>query len=98
MRPQLQELKAKRDLTEAEFLTLLAERDLAKEHGREADYADCLMLLAHFVKWVRSDNHEDPFTRSTTLSLEALAIFERIEDVRGQFLALRYAATGLPPE
>jgi hypothetical protein len=98
MRPQLEALKAKRDLTESEFLALLGERDLAREEGREADYAECLLLLAHFVKWVRSDNDEPPFVRATTLSLEALPIYERLGDTKGQISALLSAVPGVPPE
>ena len=50
MRPQIEALQSKKDLTEAEFDTLLAERDLARKESREADYVECLMLLSHFVK------------------------------------------------
>ena len=98
MRPQIEALQSKKDLTEAEFDTLLAERDLARKESREADYVECLMLLSHFVKWVRSDNHEPPFARATTLALEALAIYERLGNPKGQISALLAATPGSPPE
>lgn len=84
--------------TEAGLQTLLARLDESRAEGNERAVGYGLLALAWLVKWVRSDNDEPPFVRALTLTNEALAIFRRIGDTRGQLAALQETSIFLSPE
>lgn len=69
----------------------------SREAGDQLEVGRGLLTLAHLVKWVRSDNHEAPFDRSRTLGLEALEIFRREGNLRGQVSSLLTAAPFVTP-
>lgn len=92
MRPDLNAIASRTDLTEEDLQVVLQERELCLAQGDELGYANCLLTLSHVVKWVRSDNGETPFGRGHTLALEALSIMRRLQDSKGTIRALVQAA------
>lgn len=98
MREELKRLSSSTQLSEQDLLNLLAERDACLRADDEVGYAECLVTLAHVVKWVRSDNAESPFLRANTLAREALSIFERNNHAEGTIDALIQAAPMAGPE
>ena len=98
MNAELQALKKRTDLGEEDFQAILVERELCLGQGDELGYAHCLLVLAHAVLWVRSDNEEFPFDRARTLALEALAIMRRHGDKGGELSALLQAVPGHGPK
>lgn len=82
--------------TEEGLQTLLTRLEESRAAGDEAAVGFGLLALGYQVKWVRSDNHESPFTRAHKLAQEALAIFRRLGNVRGQVRALHAAAPFAP--
>ena len=98
MRPGIRDLRSKTDLTEDDLQLVLGEVASAKAEGRAEDLADSLLTLSFVVKWVRSDNDQDPFSRSRTLALEALAIYESIGNKNGIISALLDSLVWQPPE
>jgi tetratricopeptide (TPR) repeat protein len=97
MRPDLNAIASRTNLTEEDFQAVLAERELFLSQGDELGYANCLLTLSHVVKWVRSDNGEMPFMRARTLALEALPIMRRLADGKGTIWALLQAVPFSPP-
>lgn len=83
--------------TEEGLQKMLAALADARAAGDEATAGYALLELAFLVKWVRSDNDEDPFARSHTLAKEALAIFRKTGDTRGQISAILLAVPFEPP-
>lgn len=77
--------------TEEGLQSLLTQLSEARENGDDARLGRLLLDLAFIVKWVRSDNEQPPFERAHTLALEALDLFRRLDDKRGQISALLMA-------
>ena len=98
MRRDLEAIASRTDLGEADLEALVVERNECLARGDELGYARCLLVLAHVVKWVRSENEQHPFERANSLALEALPILERLGDQNGVIGALLMAAPGLGPE
>jgi hypothetical protein len=83
--------------TEEGLCTILRQLDEEREAGNDRDVAYGLLAVAHMVLWVRSDTDQNPFVRAHELSSEALALFRRVGDARGQIRALVSCATRVDP-
>lgn len=78
-----------------QVLRQLGERRAA---GDLIEVGNGLLALAFLVKWVRSDTAQPPFVRSHELALEALEVFRRAGDRKGQARALVAASPMAGPE
>jgi hypothetical protein len=76
--------------------TVLKQIEECRTQGDEREVANGLLALAYLVKWVRSHTNLPPFQRSAELAMEALQIFQKIGDRRGEARALRAAAPFQP--
>ena len=98
MIPELKSIWSSTNLAEGDFQFVVKQRDACKDAGDEVGYAECTLVLAHVVKWVRSDNHESPFERAATLADEALEICRRNQNKPLMIDALLMAAPMKGPE
>ncbi len=75
MRAEITAMSSRTDLTEADFQELILERERCIAQDDELEYARCLLVLAHVVKWVRSDNSQPPLCASPFLGHGGAVIF-----------------------
>ncbi|MBS1715160.1 MAG: hypothetical protein JST30_12575 [Armatimonadetes bacterium] len=83
--------------TEEGLQAALGARERAREAGDAAAEGDALLALSFLVKWVRSDTCTAPFERSLELALEAIDVFRRIGDQKGEVRALIRAVSPMDP-
>ena len=84
--------------TEEGLRDVLRRIDECRAAGEENELGKGLLALSHLVKWVRSDTDQVPFARSHELAMEALELFRRTQDEKGQVRALIAATPMAGPQ